>query len=140
MESVVLNDKSVYPHDELIFSIIGNKSIFWQKLMRAIHEIYPDAEFVWRYYNDGKSWLFRSILKKKTLFWIGLLKDTFRITFYFGDKAESLIEQSDLPDVLKADFKNGKHFGKFRSVTIVVSQAEDIDSAVLLAGIRAALK
>ena len=48
------------------------------------------------------------IRKKKTLFWIGILQDTFRITFYFGDKAEPLIENSDLPATMKEDFKNGK--------------------------------
>jgi hypothetical protein len=31
--------------------------------------------------------------KKKTIFWVGVLKDTFRITFYFGNKAEPDREQ-----------------------------------------------
>ena len=140
MEPLVLTDKSTFPGDELIFSIIGENRLHWQKFINAIREKYPDAEEVWKYYNDGKSWLFRAILKKKTLFWIGVLKDTFRITVYFSDKAEAMIEQSSLPEGMKADFKNGKHYGRIRSVTIKVSHTDDIDNALQLVEIRAALK
>jgi hypothetical protein len=45
------------------------------------------------YYNDGKQWL-SSWPEENNI--LCLLKD-FRITFYFGDKAEPLINSSDLP-------------------------------------------
>ena len=84
MEPLVLTDKSVLPTDALIFSIIGENSQHWQNLMRLIQKKFPDSQSQWNYYNDGKNWLFKMVRKKKTLFWIGVLKDTFRITFYFG--------------------------------------------------------
>ena len=136
MEPLVLTDKSVVPSESLIFSILGNKSALWQKLMRLMHEKYPDAIEQWNYYNDGKSWLFRIIRKKKTMFWIGVLKDTFRITFYFGDKAELLIEKSNLPESMKKEFINSKRYGKIRGLSILVTGMEDIDHAIILADIR----
>jgi hypothetical protein len=51
----------------------------------------------WNYSNCGKEWFFRTLKKKKTLFRIKILKDTFRVAFWFGDKAEPFMEQSDLP-------------------------------------------
>jgi hypothetical protein len=140
MEPLVLKDKSVYPHDDLVFSVIGKNSIYWKSLLASVRETYPLSEEVWNYYNDGKNWLFRVILKKKTLFWIGVLENTFRITFYFGDKAEPLIEKSGLPDDIKSAFKDGQRFGKFRPITIKVEGQEDIDHALLIAGIKAAIK
>jgi len=136
MEPLVLTDRSVVPDDQLIRSIIGENYAHWETLIQVVREKYPDAESVWKYYNDGKSWLFRMIRKKKTLFWIGVLKDTFRITFYFGDKAENLIESSDLPEGMKAGFKNGKALGKLRAITILVGTDEDIDHALRLTEIR----
>jgi len=136
MENLVLSDKSVTPNDDLIFSIIGDKSVLWQKLMEYVQDKYPDAQEQWNYYNDGKNWLFRMIRKKKTLFWIGVLKDTFRVTFYFGDKAEPLIEQSNLPEAMKEEFKTSKRFGKFRGISIKVENAEDIENATKLVNIR----
>lgn len=140
MEPLVLTDKSVYPNDDLVFSIIGNNSDYWKKLLADIRETYPASEEVWNYYNDGKNWLFRVILKKKTLFWIGVLEDTFRITFYFGDKAEPVIEKSSLPEEIKTAFKNGKRYGKIRAVSIKVKNPEDVDNALIVAGIKAAMK
>lgn len=140
MEPLVLTDKSVYPHDDLIFSIIGNNSVYWKNLLASIREAYPASEETWNYYNDGKNWLFRVLLKKKTLFWIGVLEDTFRITFYFSDKAEPLIEKSNLPEELKASFRNGKRYGKIRAITIEVKGGEDIDHALVVARIKASMK
>jgi hypothetical protein len=140
MEPLVLTDKSVYPSDDLIFSIIGNNSVYWKEFLSAIRESFPDSEEVWKYYHDGKSWLFRVILKKKTLFWIGVLEDTFRITFYFGDKAEPVIEKSSLPEEIKTAFKNGRHYGKLRAITLKVQGREDVDNALIVAGIKAVIK
>jgi len=140
MEPLVLKNKSVYPDDDLIFSIIGNNSVYWKKLLAAIRETYPASEEVWNYYNDGKNWLFRILLKKKTLFWIGVLEDTFRITFYFGDKAEPVIEKSSLPEEIKTAFKNGQRYGKIRPISFKVKSQGDVDNALTVAGIKAAMK
>jgi hypothetical protein len=140
METRELSDKSIVPDDAVVFAIIGENRFRWLRLMQVMHERYPDAQEIWKYYHDGKRWLFRMLRKKKTLFWIGLLKDTFRITFYLGDKAESLIEKSDLPEVLKSEFNNGRHFGKFRALSITVSCDEDIDHAIRICEIGVMIK
>lgn len=136
MEPLVLTDKSVTPSDEQVFSIIGENRIHWQKLMSGIAEYFPEAKGEWNYYNDGKSWLFKMIRKKKTLFWIGVLSDTFRVTFYFGDKAEPLINESNLTADLKEEFRNGKHYGKIRGLSVKIHKAQDVNNAFILAGIK----
>ena len=136
METLVLNEKTVVPTDELIFSIIGENSRHWQRLMQHVHDNYPGSEGRWKYYNDGKNWLFSMIRKKKTLFWIGVHKDTFRITFYFGDKAEPIIEKSILPEDMKEGFKTSKRYGKIRAVSMRAEKEEDIDNALILVEIK----
>jgi hypothetical protein len=136
MEKLILSDSSVFPDNDLIFGIIGPNKAHWQKLMGKVHETYPDAVEQWNYYKDGKNWLFRMIRKKKTIFWIGVLEETFRITFYFGDKAEPLIDKSNLPLLMKQEFKTSKRFGHFRGISLRVEQDEDIENALKLVDIR----
>ena len=69
-----------------------------------------------------------------------MLEDTFRITFYFGDKAEPVIEKSSLPEHIKAEFKNSKRYGKIRAITIKVKSQEDVEHALIVAKIKAAMK
>ncbi|HEX2394341.1 MAG TPA: DUF3788 family protein [Bacteroidales bacterium] len=136
MEPLVLSDKSKFPTDDLIFSIIGKNSEYWNKLMEGIHEKFPGATGQWNYYNDGKNWLFKMVLKKKTLFWIGILSNTFRITFYFGAKAESLITASDLSDTIKQQYLTGQRFGKIRCITFKVEDPSQIDEAIKITEIK----
>jgi hypothetical protein len=136
METLVLTDKSIFPTDDLLFSIIGRNRVYWEMLLSGVHQKYPDAEELWKYYADGKSWLFRMVRKKKTLFWVGVLKGTFRVTFYFGAKAEPLILNSGLPEKIVEDFKTGKTYGKIRGISIKVQSPEDIENCLKLADIR----
>jgi hypothetical protein len=136
MEKPVLSDPSVFPDQDLLFGIIGTNEVHWQKLMAKVHARYPDAVEQWNYYKDGKNWLFRMMRRKKTLFWIGVLAETFRITFYFGDKAEPLIEASSLPLVLKQGFKTSKRYGHIRAISLRVERDEDIENALKLVDIR----
>lgn len=140
MEPIFLTDPSVQPTDELVFSIIGKNSIYWQKIIKYLHDNHNDITEVWRFYNDGKCWLYRTLRKKKTIYWIGILKDTFRITFYLGNKADELIEDSSLSENIKEEFQDAKHSTFGRSVTITVRSAEDLENVQKLIEIKLKLK
>ena len=139
-EKTVLSDKSIVPTDDFIFSIIRERKVHWLRIMNYLSENYPDASGTWNYYNDGKQWLFKYVRKKKTIFWASLLKDTFRITFYLGNKAESVIENSDLPVSIKEEFKTAKRYGLIRPVTLIIRNEEDVDNVLKMIVIKVKLK
>ncbi len=138
--NIALSDKELFPTDEVLHSIIGDKMDLWQILMNSVKEKYPDSAGEWNYYNDGKSWLFKMVRKKKTIFWGAILDDTFRITFYFADKAEPLIFSSDLSEIMKSDFKTTKRYGQIRAITVKVNEQSDIDTVQKLISIKAKIK
>lgn len=140
MEPIVLLDKTVKPTDETVFSIIGEKSILWQEIMNYLYDHHTDITEEWNYYNDGKAWLFRTLKKKKTIFWIGVIKDTFRISFFLANKAEPFIEQSDLSDKLKIDFRNAKGSKTARSISITMLSKEDVINVIRLIDLKISLK
>jgi hypothetical protein len=139
-ENLMLPDKQIIPTDDYIFSIIGEKKVLWQAIMNYVSENYKDMSGSWNYYNDGKQWLFKMVQKKKTIFWAAVLKDTFRVTFYFGDKAEPLIDASELPKTIKDDFKNGKRYGKIRAASLKMSDLSDVESVKKLIQIKLKIK
>jgi hypothetical protein len=139
-ESTLLADKDIYPSDEVIFSIIGDKKDFWQRIMNYMSANYKDSSGEWRFYNDGKRWLFKMVHKKKTVFWSSLITGTFRITFYLGNKAESIIENSDLPQRVKEEFKNAKKYGLIRPVTFIIKGSEDVDNVLKMIDLKTKIK
>jgi hypothetical protein len=140
MEPIVLTDPNVQPTDELIFSIIGENSVYWEKIIDHLYDNHFDITEEWRFYNDGKSWLHRALRKKKTIYWIGVIKDTFRISFWFGDKAEPAIEASVLPEHIREEFRNAKRYAHSRCISIEVRTPEDLQNVLDLIELKIKLK
>jgi hypothetical protein len=139
-DEILLTDRNIYPTDDYIFSILGGKQVLWQEIISHMSSVYKDSAGQWNFYNDGKRWLYKMVYKKKTIFWAAILMDGFRITFYFGNKAESVIESSDLPGNIKEEFKTAKRYGLIRPVTIIVNEKEDVDNILKLIAIKYKLR
>jgi len=140
METPILTDKNQFPTDEIIFSHIGKSKILWNFFFEFIHTNHPDMSKQWRYYNDGKSWLMKVTRKAKTIFWLSIIKGSFRTTFYFTDRAEESISKSPISDKLKEQFSIAKRFGKIRGITIIAKSKKDIEDAKSLIGLKLSIK
>jgi hypothetical protein len=140
IEKLVLSDKSVQPDDNLLSSVLTDKMPLWKRLLNEISLRHVNSSGVWNYYNDGKQWLFKMVQKKKTLFWGAVHADSFRITFYFGDKAESVLNESDLPQSIKDNFKTAKRYGAIRAISMKIINNSDLDIVFKLAEIKSKIK
>jgi ABC-type uncharacterized transport system YnjBCD substrate-binding protein len=139
-EKPILSDPAIIPDDELMKSLLGDKMQWWHHIMNHTMQNYPSVTPIWKYYNDGKQWLFRLLKKKDTIFWTTLYEDTFRVTFYFPDRVEPLIEASTLPEKMKEDFFNGHRYGKIRGITVKVESQQDIEKVLELVAIKFQIK
>ena len=140
MDKNVLTDKNQFPTPEMIFTHIGKSKKYWETLFDHLRTNHPDFNEQWRYYIDGKSWLLKVTRKSKTIFWLSVLPEAFRITFYFGDRAEPLISDSPISEKFKREFKEGKKYGKIRGITIIVKSEKDIDNIISLIDIKLRIK
>jgi hypothetical protein len=136
MEATVFTDESVKPNEELIFSIIGEKELLWKQTMAYLYDNNSEISEAWKFYKDGKSWLFRTLKKKKTIFWIRILEDTFRIAFWFAERLEPIILECDLPESLKTDYKNAKSFNKSRCIYIDMQDSGDFQNVKKLIDLK----
>lgn len=140
MPEQVLNDKDVFPSEEIIFSHIGARRKLWCSLFDFIHSEYPDFSVEWRYYFDWKGWLMKVTKKSRTIFWLSLTGSTFRLTFYFNQRAEGALEESGLSEELKDAFFASKYINKIRPITITVSGKQDIEQIKILTAIKLKVK
>ncbi|MEJ2010487.1 MAG: DUF3788 family protein [Acidobacteriota bacterium] len=140
MDTPILSDKSQFPTDEVVFSHIGKSKALWVSLFQYLAEEHPDFTREWRYYNDGKSWLMKVQHKKKTVFWLSIIKGSFRTTFYLPEKAKKTVEDSTISEELKDQYRTGKSFGKIRGITVVYKSKKDVEFAKELIGIKMSIK
>ena len=139
MDTPVLNDKSQFPTDQVIFSHLGKSKALWNSLFQYLAREHPDFTQEWRYYNDGKSWLMKVQHKKKTVFWLSILEGSFRTSFYLHENAKQMVDGSTIPEELKDQFR-GKSFGKLHGIRVVYKNKKDIECAKELIGIKLSSK
>lgn len=140
MEPPVLTDKDQFPTQEIIDSHLGRSKALWLSVFEYLHSNHPDVEERWRYYNDGKSWLFNASRKKKTVFWLSIQKGSFRTTFYLGKKARQVVKASSLSEDLKEQYLGAKRGSTFRGITITFRKKSDISQFKTLVELKLSMK
>jgi hypothetical protein len=140
-EVLAFPDSQLKPGDEILSTIMGSRKKLWDHILKSLNDSYKDISWSWNYYNDGHQWLFKLVQKKKTILWAAVLASgEFRMTSYFGDKAEPVIEESNLPEKLKEEFRNGRRYGKIRAITTLVNTAEDAENVLKVADLKIKIK
>jgi hypothetical protein len=139
MDAPILSDKSQFPTDKVIFSHLGKSKTLWDSLFQYLAREHPDFTQEWRYYNDGKSWLMKVQHKKKTVFWLSILEDSFRTTFYIQERAKQMVEGSTISEELKNQYR-GKSWGKLQRIRVVYKNKKDVQFAKELIGIKLSIK
>ena len=140
MERPCLNDKNEYPDAPVLARHLGDATAAWDSFQSLVRAKSPVLTGQWRFYNDGKSWLFKLTKKKQTICWVSIWPGAFKTTFYFGDKAAPLITTSKLPQKYIAQYLTGQRFGKIRSITIVVKKLTHLNVTKTLIQIKEQLK
>lgn len=140
MEKRCLNDKDEYPDDEVLGRCLGKVKDTWDSFIDYLNENHPSFSGQWRYYNDGKSWLYKLTKKKKTISWISVYHNMFKTTFYFPDRAEELIKASKLKKEYVDQFVHGKKYGKIRGITVDIKKSSDLNATKTLIEIKERIK
>jgi hypothetical protein len=140
MDQIVLTDPNVTPSEKQVFAIIGDKSALWIELHDYLYQHHHDISEVWKFYNDGKCWLFRYLIKAKTICWISILESTFQVGFWFGAKAEPIILASDLPENVMEEYRNAKKTKIGSGIGIVLHNRADLENVIKLMELRIKIK
>lgn len=136
MEEPCLNDKAEYPVDKVLKRYLGDAMNAWDGFAAFLEGNYPNYSGEWRYYNDGKSWLYKITKKTKTICWASVYRGKFTTTFYFPDRAESLIVNSKLRKKYIEQFVNGRRYGKTRGLTVDIRKVADLSTTKKLIAIK----
>lgn len=140
MEKPLLNDQNQYPDNAVLSQILGDTMPTWVSFTETIERDFPNYTTEWRFYQDGKSWLFKAFKKTKTICWASVWDKFFKVTFYFNDKAEEVIKSSTLPEAVKQQFFEREKIGKIRPITIEAKSASELLPIKTLLTIKDKLK
>lgn len=138
MDRPGLNDPAVFPDDAVLSRQLGAAKRAWDAFMEILKSDFPLVVSEWRYYNDGKSWLFKVTQKKQTLAWVAAWDKYFTVASYLNAKAEELVCASSLDKALKDGFLASDK--KFRAIQVEVRKKSDLAAVRELLEIKLKVK
>lgn len=113
MESVnkrELSDKSLYPNEKVLRRVLGRS---YQSFL-ALKELFDRNEmhYEWRYYVDGKAWLFKVQRKKRTIVWMSAFKGFMKAAIYIPERHIDKVYTLPISEETKERIRTTQNVGK----------------------------
>ena len=114
-----LDDPDRRPDEALIESILGRRYSAWNGFLGIVSAL-PSLCAEWRYYTDGKSWLYKVTEGKQTICWVSARDGMFTVTFYVASKHAPEVESAGIDSDLVRAWRSGKPGAKIRPISVEV--------------------
>ncbi len=133
-------DKKKAPTEGAVLEAIGRAAPAWRALFDRVRAEHPELNEVWNYYADGGSWLLKVSRVSKTVFWVSVVKNAFRVGFYFPERFTAALLESELSQSLKSELRQKKPSGKLRRVSIEFGSRGAIRDVMALIALKKTLR
>ena len=124
------------PNQEPDLNMIGNilQSAYnaYTAFLLCIEKNHGQYTSEWKYYKDGKSWLCKIQAKKKTICWLSIWDNYFRLSFYFTERSIEDISNLDIDKSLKEQFAISETVGRLRPLIIDIQKETQLPDIYVL--------
>lgn len=119
---IQLRDRDIYPSDAVLSSLLGDSFTAYCDLVALlkVNNLTPE----WRYYNDGKAWLCKVQMQKRTIIWMSAWKGCMKATIYIPEKYSSKIRLLDLDQQTLQAIIDAKPVGKSQPCTFEIRSSQ----------------
>ncbi len=135
-----LNDPNEYPDHLVLARQLGKSKPAWAAFLALLKKNDPKLLGEWRYYNDGKSWLFKVTRQATTVCWVAVWDKYFTVAFYLNSRTEDLVRNSSLDNALKQGFLHPAEPSKVRAIRAEVRKKSDLNAVEELLEIKLKVK
>lgn len=140
MPRLSLNDPKKYPNDLVLARQLGKARPSWLAFLALLKKNCPQHRCEWRYYNDGKSWLFKVTRQATTVCLASVGDKFFTVIFCLNTRAEDLVRVSSLGNALKQGFLHPVDTNKLRAIRVEVRKKSDLNAVEELLEIKLKVK
>lgn len=136
MSASIFGDKTTIPTDRTLSEALGDSNRLWRQIKKHLKTEYDELTEEWKFYGQKNGWLLKTLWKKRNLFFLVPLEESFRLSFTFGDKAVAAVEKSKLPKDLISTLKKARKYAEGRVLQIEVKSSDDVENIQTLVRIK----
>jgi hypothetical protein len=136
MSASIYSDKLVVPDEKLLANDLGDTKSYLDKIAAFIEHEYGDLKTEWKYYGTSSGWILKMFVKKRNVLFLIPCHGHFLTVFTFGDKAVSMLLESDVSDDIKVDVMKSKKCAEGRSIRKEVIHDADLENVIKMIRIK----
>ncbi len=140
MKSQLSIEQNILPTKVVLKNTLGESYLVFKELMGIITNKKYRLVKECGHYNDGIFWLCKVYYKKKTVFWLSILDNYFKIGFYFTKRRGQRIAELDIDNNLKKDFGRNSKIGRLTLLVVNMQRKEQIDDVIKIIEYKMGLK
>jgi hypothetical protein len=129
MERQLLTDPDAFPTAEVLEGELGRLYSVLKALMQTVESEDFGLTPEWRFYQDGKAWLCKVVVKKKTVAWLSVWSNCIKLAFYFTEKSGEGVPDLDIQDALKEQYRTREPVGKLKPLVVELSRKGQLRDA-----------
>lgn len=137
---MLLRNADIYPSGEVLKDALGEIFGALDSFFKTITDEEYGLIIEWRYYNDGKAWLAKVLHKKKTILWLSVWEDFFKVSFYFTEKHLEAIAELNISESIKEDFCKAKPVGRLIPMIIDINTDNQLGDLLTVVRFKKSLK
>lgn len=127
----LLDNPHLTPDSTLLRAVMHDRYDHFEALCRLFERL--GITWAWNYYKDGKNWLCKAQHKNKTVLWLSVWEDCFRLSFFFNQKTRAGVATLDIAPALRTAFETQTATGKLIPLLLDIrSEAELADAETLI--------
>jgi len=135
-EEKVFCEKETMPDEEMVKETLGSNYTHLQAIRQFITEEIGDTAEEWKFYGKKLGWTLKKFYKKRNLFFIGIYKGYFKISFVFGERAAQNVYDSGISSALKKELSEARQYAEGRGISINVDNDGYLDDIKELVRIK----
>jgi len=126
-EEKVFFEKETMPDEDMIKNALASNYAHVQAIRRFITEEIGETNEEWKFYGKKLGWTLKKFYKKRNLFFIGIYKGYFKISFVFGERAAQNVYDSGISAILKKELSEARKYAEGRGISIDVDNDGYLD-------------
>lgn len=140
METQLLREENPFPDADVLRVKLGDIYDVYEGFVAAITKEPYSLQMDWNYYKDGKSWLCKITFRKKTVIWLSVWDDCFKVSFFFTEKTKSGIAELNIEQSIKESFSKSKNIGKLIPLVISIRGKSQVDDILKIIEFKKSIK
>lgn len=112
INNIELRDENAYPDEKILRKVLNISYESYTMLLDLFKK--NELSYEWRYYRDGKAWLCKVQMKKRTIVWMSAWNGYMQATIYFPEKYLEKVYDLAISEEAKIKIKSTKYVGKLK--------------------------